>query len=60
VGWDAAARRWAVDVYDGADTTWMIAVAGDEAAKQGRLEALKAAIDRLSRKSLGRKSVITG
>jgi hypothetical protein len=59
-GWDAAAGRWAVEVYDGADTTWTIAVAGDDAAKQGRLEALKAAIDRLTRKSLGRKSVITG
>lgn len=59
-GWDAGARRWAVEVYDGADTTWTIAVAGDDAASQGRLEALKAAIDRLTRKSLGRKSVISG
>jgi hypothetical protein len=58
--WDAGAARWAVDVYDGADTTWTIAVAGADAAKQGRLEALKAAIDRLTRKSLGRKSVLTG
>ena len=59
-GWDAGQSRWAIEVYDGADTSWTIAVAGDDAAKQGRLEALKAAIDRLTRKQLGRKSVITG
>jgi hypothetical protein len=58
--WDADARRWAVAVYDGADTTWTVAVEADAAAALGRLEALKAAIDRLTRKALGRKSVITG
>jgi len=59
-GWNADAGSWAVEVYDGADTTWTLAVAGGDAAKLGRIEALQAAIDRLTRKALGRKSVITG
>jgi len=58
--WDARAASWGVDVYDGADNVWKLQVAASDAAKAGRLEALKASIDKIQRKSLGRKSVITG
>jgi len=58
--WEAKAQRWAIDVYDGADNVWTLEVAAGEAAKAGRLEALRASIDKIQRKSLGRKSVITG
>ncbi|MCB9378019.1 MAG: hypothetical protein H6511_04565 [Holophagales bacterium] len=58
--WDAKEASWGVDVYDGADNVWKLEVAGADAAKAGRLEALKASIDKIERKALGRKSVITG
>lgn len=58
--WHADRGSWQIDVYDGADNSWTISVAGDEATASGRLEALKAAIDRLDRKALGRKSILTG
>lgn len=58
--WETKAQRWAIDVYDGADNVWTIEVTASDAAKAGRLEALRATIDRIQRKALGRKSVITG
>lgn len=58
--WDAENGRWSVEIYDGADNTWKVEVRAGDAASQGRLEALKASIDTLHRKALGRKSVLTG
>ncbi len=58
--WDPKAGRWSLEVYDGADNVWTIAVEAGAAARVGRLDALRAAIDRLQRKQLGRKSVISG
>jgi len=58
--WDAAQGRWSIEIYDGADNTWTIAIGGEEAARTGRLDALREGIDRLTRKSLGRKSIISG
>jgi hypothetical protein len=55
---DPRTGRWSIDVYDGADNTWRIEV--DPAAGTGRLDALRAAIDRVQRKGLGRKSVLLG
>jgi hypothetical protein len=58
--WDPKAGRWSIEVYDGADNVWTIAVESSVAGRMGRLEALRAAIERLQRKQLGRKSVISG
>jgi len=58
--WDAASGQWAVAVLDGADNEWKVTVDARSAARAGRLEALRASIDRLQRKALGRKSVLTG
>jgi len=58
--WDAAEGRWSIRIYDGADNTWTIAIGGADAARAGRLDALRQAIDRLTRKSLGRKSILSG
>jgi hypothetical protein len=55
---DPRTGRWSIDVYDGADNTWTIEV--EPAAGAARLEALRAAIDRVQRKGLGRKSVWIG
>lgn len=58
--WSAERSAWQIEVYDGADNTWTISVTAAEAAQTDRFAALRAAIDRLQRKSLGRKSVLTG
>lgn len=49
---------WKLAVYDGADNVWTLEVRAADAAD--RLEALRASIDRIQRKGLGRKSVISG
>ena len=58
--WDGSQEAWAIDVYDGADNVWKLEVAGDTARDDGRLAALQAAVRRLERKKLGRKSILTG
>lgn len=55
---DARTGRWSLDVYDGADNTWRIEV--DARSGADRLEALRAAIDQVQRKGLGRKSMWIG
>ncbi|KAB2967187.1 MAG: hypothetical protein F9K18_04575 [Thermoanaerobaculia bacterium] len=56
---DPRSGRWSIEVYDSADNVWSIHVEPD-AARGGRLEALRAVIDRIQRKGLGRKSVLLG
>jgi hypothetical protein len=58
--WSADAGQWAIEVYDGADNLWTVAVTNAAAAKSDRMTALKLAIDRLCRKQLGRKSILSG
>jgi len=58
--WSGETGAWQIEVYDGADNAWTISVAADDAAKTDRFTALRSAIDRLQRKSLGRKSILTG
>jgi hypothetical protein len=58
--WNERKGTWSIAIYDGADNVWPLPVAADVAARDGRLPALASAIDRLYRKALGRKSVITG
>lgn len=50
--WDDRKAAWSVAVYDGADNDWEIRVAAADAARQGRLEALKRAIDEVYFRSL--------
>ena len=57
--WDAGDGTWSIEIYDGADQRWTVAV-DSSAAAGGRLGALDAQIRRLERKGLGRKSVISG
>lgn len=58
--WDAARQRWTIEIYDGADNAWTVEVGSADAARDGRMEALKASIDRIWRASLGRRSILTG
>ncbi len=49
---DAPAAVWELEVLDGADMPWRLAVSAAEAARHGRLEALRRAVDRLCRAAL--------
>jgi hypothetical protein len=56
--WSAAEGTWSLPVYDGADNVWTIVVRGADA--DDRLGALRASIEKIQRKGLGRKSIISG
>lgn len=58
--WDAKKGFWTIEVYDGADNTWRLEVPHASASKDGRLAALQAAVGRLERSALGRKSIFSG
>jgi hypothetical protein len=58
--WIPKQGLWTIEVYDGADNTWRLEVPNPSAAKDGRLPALRAAVVRLERRALGRKSVLSG
>lgn len=51
--WDPEARVWRFTVIDNVDFDWEVEVPAEEAAKLGRLEALRRAIDRVFRERLG-------
>lgn len=51
--WDPRRRRWEVTLRDIADVDWQLRVDGKAAAKAGRIEALKEAVDELYRTALG-------
>lgn len=56
--WSPADGVWKLPVYDGADNVWTIEIRSADAAD--RMAALRSSIDRLERKGLGRKSIISG
>jgi len=56
--WNAGTGTWTIDVYDVADNVWPLTV--DSRTSGDRVAALRTAIDRLVRKGLGRKSILTG
>jgi hypothetical protein len=51
--WDAAKGAWSATLVDGADVEWPVVVRAADAAKVGRLPALKKAIDDVYRDRLG-------
>jgi hypothetical protein len=54
--WDAKKRAWQVDVVDNVEFEWPVVVSADEAAtlgENGRIEALRRAMDRVFRERLG-------
>jgi hypothetical protein len=55
--WDAKEKTWKIKVVDGADAAHTVAVDADAVGSVGRLEALRKAIDRTYRKSLGKKGI---
>ena len=51
--WNSRRATWSVTVYDSADNAWDIHVKGTDAARLGRIPALRQAIDRVYREALG-------
>ncbi|HZF08835.1 MAG TPA: hypothetical protein VFE33_08610 [Thermoanaerobaculia bacterium] len=51
--WDAKKQTWRATIIDNVEFDWPVAVGADEAAKHGRLEALRQAFDRVYRERLG-------
>lgn len=54
--WDSRRAVWTVTVYDVADQDWKLSVKAADAARLGRLEALRHAMGTLYREGLGRYS----
>lgn len=54
--WDARKGLWSTLVRDSAEMEWELAVGAEAAAKTGRIEALRLAMDKLYRERLGRRT----
>lgn len=54
--WDGKKSRWTTKVKDSAQMEWELSVGAEEAAKSGRIEALRVSMDRLYRERLGRRT----
>lgn len=54
--WNAKKRRWTVRVEDTADMPWDVEVDQKAVDEDGRLPALQAAMDRLFKGRLGRRT----
>jgi hypothetical protein len=54
--WDPRKRRWSTRVEDGTDMRWNLVVDAGDVEEQGRVEALRLAVDRLFRDRLGRRT----
>jgi hypothetical protein len=52
-GWSGERSSWSIRVLDGARMDWELVVTPDAAGRQGRIEALRQAVDRLFRQRLG-------
>lgn len=52
--WDARRKAWTVDVHDGADQTWVVRIPARAATKEGRLPALRQAMQEIYRNGVGK------
>jgi hypothetical protein len=51
--WDSKKKTWQIRVLDNVDFDWPVVVKADDAGSQGRLEALRRAMDVVYRERLG-------
>lgn len=51
--WDPKRKSWQIRVLDNVDFDWPVVVKADDAGSQGRLEALRLAMDVVYRERLG-------
>ncbi|MFP3941782.1 MAG: hypothetical protein ACLF0P_15920 [Thermoanaerobaculia bacterium] len=54
--WNPKKKAWTLRVEDSADMRWDLAVKARDAEENGRIEALRLAVDRLYRERLGRRT----
>lgn len=55
--WDAKREAWIVEVHDGTDTPWSVTVGAADAARVGRREALRRAMDHVYRTGIGKDGI---
>lgn len=55
--WDAKREAWVVEVHDGADISWSVTVRAADAARVGRLEALRQAMNHVYRTGIGKDGI---
>jgi hypothetical protein len=51
--WDSKKKTWQISVLDNVEFDWPLVVKSDDAGSQGRLEALRRAMDVVYRERLG-------
>jgi hypothetical protein len=51
--WDPKKRSWQISVLDNVEFDWPVVVKADDAGSQGRMEALRRAMDVVYRERLG-------
>lgn len=51
--WDETSREWLIKVHDEVDFEWPVVVTAKEAEAEGRIQALRHALDRTQRERLG-------
>jgi hypothetical protein len=56
--WVAEDAVWNAVVLDGAEQSWELEVKAADAARLGRLEALREAFDQVYKSALGRRSIL--
>lgn len=54
--WSPKREEWTITVHDEVDFDWPVVVSAEEAEKEGRLEALRRALDRTYRGRLGKRT----
>lgn len=54
--WDPKRSEWTITVHDEVDFDWPVVVSAKEAEAEGRLEALRRALDRTYRGRLGKRT----
>lgn len=54
--WDAKHREWTIQVHDEVDFDWPVVVSAKQAEAEGRIQALRHALDRVQRERLGRRT----
>lgn len=51
--WDPKKKSWRISVLDNVEFDWPVVVKADDAGSQGRMEALRRAMDAVYRERLG-------
>lgn len=54
--WDGKSREWFIKVHDEVDFDWPVVVTAKQAEAEGRIQALRHALETIQRQRLGRRT----